>query len=300
MRRSLVPVALLAAALPFASPARAQPVPDPDDPAQAPGPDEYADTDPSALTEFAPALDPYGTWVVDPTYGTVWTPGADQVDATFQPYVSGGSWSYADGDYAWVSDYAWGWACFHYGRWANSAGRWVWIPGRRYAAAWVSWRLGDDGTSAIGWAPLAPTWFWISGSALALSFVASEPWAFTTVGDFSQPNVGAHLITGSAAAAVASHTHAYVAAKPSVTTGAASTATPHAPPPAMLGLDVSHVASLALSVQESRARQLARPSTAVALGARAPARHVARPASRPYVAPRGLVGATAEPARGRR
>jgi hypothetical protein len=294
-------VALLAAALPFASPARAQPAPDPDDGVQAPpGPDEYADTDPSALTEFAPALDPYGNWIVDPTYGTVWTPGADQVDATFQPYVSGGSWSYADGDYAWASDYAWGWVCFHYGRWALSAGRWVWIPGRRYAAAWVSWRLSDDGGSYIGWAPLAPTWLWMSGSALALSFVASEPWAFTTYGDFSQPNVGAHLVTGSAAAAVANHTHVYVAAKPTVTTGAASSATPRAPSPAMLGLDVSRVASLTLSAQESRARQLARPSTAVALGARAPAKSVARPGSRPYVAPRGLVGAAGEPARGRR
>ena len=33
--------------------------------------DEYADTDPSALTEFKPALAPYGAWVDDSTYGTI-------------------------------------------------------------------------------------------------------------------------------------------------------------------------------------------------------------------------------------
>lgn len=36
--------------------------------------DSYADTDPSALTEFRPALDGHGQWVNDPTYGTIWVP----------------------------------------------------------------------------------------------------------------------------------------------------------------------------------------------------------------------------------
>ena len=34
---------------------------------------EYADTDPSALTEFKPALDGHGAWVDDSTYGTATT-----------------------------------------------------------------------------------------------------------------------------------------------------------------------------------------------------------------------------------
>lgn len=185
MRRTCAAVAVLVAGSLTAPGARAQSAPDQDQVVDVPGGDEYADTDPSALSDFTPALDPYGTWVVDPTYGMVWTPSADQVGATFQPYDTAGSWNYVDGDYAWVSDYAWGWVCFHYGRWALSAGRWVWIPGRRYAAAWVSWRVSDDGDGYVGWAPMAPTWFWLGGSAFALTIPSPEPWAFATYGDFA-------------------------------------------------------------------------------------------------------------------
>jgi len=87
-----------------------------DDQGQAvpvPPDDEYADTDPSALTDFRPALDPYGTWVDDGTYGTAWTPNQDEVGADFVPYDSDGQWDYVDGDYLWVSAFAWGWVCFH-------------------------------------------------------------------------------------------------------------------------------------------------------------------------------------------
>ncbi len=307
MRRSCSPLALpvtvLFAGAAFAralvaSPSRAQSAPDPDQDAEAaPAGDEYVDTDPSALSDFAPALDPYGSWVVDPTYGTVWTPSTDQVGTTFQPYETAGSWSYADGDYSWVSDYAWGWVCFHYGRWVLSAGHWVWIPGRRYAGAWVSWRVSDDADGYIGWAPIAPTWFWLGGSAVSLGFAAAEPWAFSTFGDFAQPNVGAHLVPGSAAAAVAARTRLYAPPPP---TGTTRPGAPHAPPPAMLGIDASRITPLAVSAQESRARQFARPSTAVALGARPPSRRVPRPMARPEVAPRGTVGETRGPAHGHR
>jgi hypothetical protein len=300
MRRICICVALLGASGLAASAGRAQTAPDQDQVVDVPGGDEYADTDPSALSDFTPALEPYGTWVADPTYGMVWTPSGDQVGAAFQPYDTAGSWNYADGDYAWVSDYAWGWVCFHYGRWALGAGRWVWIPGRRYAAAWVSWRVSDNGDGYVGWAPMAPTWFWLGGSAITLTFASPEPWAFATYGDFSQPNVASRVVTGSAAAAVAAHTRVYVAAQPSVTTGPVTSPVPHAPTPAMLGIDASHLAPLALSAQESRARQLARPSTAVALGARPPARHVVRPNARAEVAPRGVTGDARGPARGHR
>ena len=89
--------------------------------------DSYDDNDPSALSDFRPVLQPYGTWVDDPTYGTVWVPSPDTVGPDFQPYVSSGHWAY-DNDYVWVSDYPWGWAPFHYGRWVTVEGRgWSWI-----------------------------------------------------------------------------------------------------------------------------------------------------------------------------
>src|SRR6476661_4950659 len=103
----------------------------------------YADTDPSALTDFRSVLDPYGSWVVDPSYGEVWIPNANEVGYDFVPYQTSGSWQYDGSDYVWASDFSWGWVPFHYGRWVYSdAYGWVWVPGRAYAPAWVDWRVG--------------------------------------------------------------------------------------------------------------------------------------------------------------
>ena len=46
------------------------------DAAGAPADDSggYADTDPSALSDFRSTLEPYGTWTDDPNYGSVWVP----------------------------------------------------------------------------------------------------------------------------------------------------------------------------------------------------------------------------------
>jgi hypothetical protein len=63
----------------------------------------YADTDPAALTEFREPLAPYGTWVDDPTHGTVWVPHTEVVGNDFVPYQTAGHWTYDD-EYVWVSD----------------------------------------------------------------------------------------------------------------------------------------------------------------------------------------------------
>ena len=66
-------------------------------------------------------------------------------------------------DYGWSyeSDWEWGWAPFHYGRWYLDQGYgWVWIPGSAWAPAWVSWRYGGG---YVGWAPLPP-----AGSAIVI------------------------------------------------------------------------------------------------------------------------------------
>lgn len=140
--------------------------------------DEYIDTDPSALSDFRDPLSPYGVWVEDSTYGTVWVPNGAVVGADFAPYQTGGHWAMtADGDWLWVSDYEWGHIPFHYGRWVWISGRgWSWIPGRVYAPAWVSWRVSDYGY--IGWAPLPPTWYWYGGSAVSLWVVPPAAFVF--------------------------------------------------------------------------------------------------------------------------
>jgi hypothetical protein len=147
--------------------------------AAAPAP-EVADNDPSALTTFRPALDPYGRWVSDATYGTVWVPHAHVVGSDFAPYVSRGHWALtADDDWIWVSDYPFGWAVFHYGRWVWISGYgWSWVPGRTYANAWVVWRTPTDGYAYVGWAPMPPSWVWFGGVAVGLWYAPPVPYVF--------------------------------------------------------------------------------------------------------------------------
>ncbi|HLK41341.1 MAG TPA: DUF6600 domain-containing protein [Polyangiaceae bacterium] len=282
--RVLIVVAFVAAQLNAAT-SRAQSTADPEQPVDTPVGDDYADTDPSALSEFRGALDPYGTWVEDPTYGTTWVPNSDQVDPSFQPYETAGSWSYVAGDYVWVSDYAWGWVCFHYGRWAFRAGRWLWIPGRDYAGAWVSWRVGDEDFRYVAWAPLAPAWVWMGGVPSAIGLMPPENWISSPYGGLLQSHVGWSRVTGDATAAFSAHTRLYVPARPGVTGGPSFQAAPHGPPPAALGIEVSRWALSALNARELRARLLAHPSTAQTLGARPPVQHVARPSPRPVATP---------------
>lgn len=140
--------------------------------------DVYVDTDPSALTDFRDPLTPYGTWVDDSTYGTVWVPNVVIVGSEFAPYQSAGHWELTEEDeWLWVSDYDWGYIPFHYGRWVWITGRgWAWIPGRTYAPAWVSWRVSEYGY--IGWAPMAPTWYWYNGAPTSLWVVPPSAFIF--------------------------------------------------------------------------------------------------------------------------
>jgi hypothetical protein len=100
---------------------------------------------------FYDQLSPYGNWVNYPGYGYVWMPNAGP---DFRPYATNGNWIYTDAGWTWASNYSWGWAPFHYGRWFFENGYgWIWIPGNEWAPAWVSWRGGND---YYGWAPLGP------------------------------------------------------------------------------------------------------------------------------------------------
>ena len=238
--------------------------------------DSYADTDPSALTDFQPTLDPHGTWVEDPTYGTVWTPNTDEVGSEFAPYVSGGHWAYDNGD-VWVSDYSWGWAAFHYGRWVWLDDRgWSWIPGRLYADAWVVWRVGDDVSGYVGWAPMAPTWGWRGGVAGLLGFVSIEPYVFCPSRQVFAPDLAPRVVSGQPAAPLMAQTRPYVKATPTV--GPVASRPPQGPPAASFGIEATRIPRPATTdVALVRARQFARPSTALALGARAPVVHVVRP-----------------------
>lgn len=106
------------------------------------------------LNYFKTSLSPYGNWVFIEGYGECWQPTVGMVSSDWRPYFDGGRWVYTNSGWYWLSDYTWGWAPFHYGRWANH-GRWgwVWVPSYTWGPAWVEWRT----TSAhCGWAPLPP------------------------------------------------------------------------------------------------------------------------------------------------
>ena len=112
---------------------------------------EYYQSQPEiTYQQFYNDLSPYGDWINYGNYGYAWVPSM----SNFRPYYTNGYWVYTDYGWTWVSNYNWGWAPFHYGRWMNDMRYgWVWIPGNEWAPAWVTWRGGGN---YYGWAPLGP------------------------------------------------------------------------------------------------------------------------------------------------
>ena len=179
--------------------------------------DEYADTDPSALTEFKPSLDGHGVWVDDATYGTLWVPSEAEVGTDFVPYTTAGHWTYDDStSWVWVSDYAWGWAPFHYGRWVHvSRHGWAWIPGRAYSGAWVTWRSGP-GYDYVGWAPTGPDWYWSNGYAVGWTYGYTPSYSYCHHHHIYGPGVSSHVVRGVAAREHERRTQPHAGANPSV------------------------------------------------------------------------------------
>jgi hypothetical protein len=111
-------------------------------------PADYEDDAPDP-DDFDEALAPYGAWVDEPSYGSVWRPA---VSIGWRPYVDG-HWVWTAYGWTWIAPGPWGWT-FHYGRWAYVPIQgWVWVPGTVWGPAWVDWYYGDG---YVGWAPLAP------------------------------------------------------------------------------------------------------------------------------------------------
>jgi hypothetical protein len=141
---------------------------------------------------FYDRLAPEGRWFNADDYGYVWQPNVAVSESSWRPY-SDGHWVWTDRGWFWNSNEDFGWATYHYGRWAlvDGAG-WVWVPGQQWAPAWVSWRHTDD-DDYVGWAPLPPE------SAFRAS-VGVHPWcdsyygigptafAFIRIGDFCRPS----------------------------------------------------------------------------------------------------------------
>src|SRR3984885_426927 len=112
-------------------------------------------------------LNANGDWGNTPD-GPVWTP---RVAAGWSPYHDG-YWAWVDPwGWTWVDAAPWGFAPFHYGRWAYANNSWGWYPGAvdarvYYAPALVAFvggggfsagiSIGGGGGGLVGWFPLGP------------------------------------------------------------------------------------------------------------------------------------------------
>jgi hypothetical protein len=124
-------------------------------PAEAPGQDL------TVVNYFYTALDPFGSWFQSPDYGWCWRPTVAVQNRLWRPYSDAGRWLYTDHGWYWQSDYSWGWAPFHYGRWyLDTARGWCWVPEAVWAPSWVTWRHSQH---YCGWAPLPPAARWRVG-----------------------------------------------------------------------------------------------------------------------------------------
>lgn len=250
-------------------------------------PPEFEDGDPSAVRLFYDVLAPYGAWTEDARLGLVWSPSREMVTPAFVPYATHGRWTHrsvdvgdAEGrlgsELVWVSDLPWGWVTFHYGRWTFAGDRgWTWIPGRKYAGAWVDWRTphGAGGHDAIvGWGPTPPSILWRvspgpsasraraadapfdvrTARLVAMPYAAfATPYSYARASDLFAADLSKHLMQGASALAIAHTTE------------------PGPPPsPAALGLRASDLpAPPALDRGLQQAWMLATPATATAVGA---------------------------------
>lgn len=136
-------------AAPAAAPAPAAPaVAAPAAPAPAPQTPPYT----PEVTQFYSSLAPYGSWMYVSDIGWCWQPQVVTYQPQWRPYSDRGRWLHSDLGWYWQSDYSWGWAPFHYGRWTlHRRAGWVWSPDTVWAPAWVTWRYTDG---YCGWAPL--------------------------------------------------------------------------------------------------------------------------------------------------
>jgi len=140
---------------------------------------------------FYDELSPYGTWVDSPEYGYVWVP---DVAPGFTPYATNGYWVFTVDGWTWISNYSWGWAPFHYGRWYTDPyyGP-MWVPDNEWGPGWVTWRRSGD---YYGWAPIGP------GISIEIAYgngynLPYNQWTFVRDRDFGRRNINNYYVNNS-------------------------------------------------------------------------------------------------------
>jgi hypothetical protein len=142
-------------------------------------------------------LDDYGDWSYVAGYGECWRPRA--VVVGWAPYRFGHWVWIAPWGWTWVEDEPWGFAPFHYGRWAFAGGGWFWVPGPVvvrpvWAPALVAFVGGGGGFRfsvgvGVGWFPLAPGEVFVPGYRVSRTYVNNVNITNTTVNITKVTNV---------------------------------------------------------------------------------------------------------------
>ncbi|MGA7796137.1 MAG: DUF6600 domain-containing protein [Candidatus Acidiferrales bacterium] len=146
-------------------------------------------------------LDDNGDWRNVPDYGYVWFP--TRVAAGWAPYRFGHWVWVAPWGWTWVEDEPWGFAPFHYGRWAEVGGGWCWVPGPVvvrpvYAPALVVFvggpRFGmsvsfGGGGGGVAWFPLGPREVYVPPYRTSVRYVQNVNVTNTTVNVVNVTNV---------------------------------------------------------------------------------------------------------------
>ncbi len=161
-----------------------------------------------SFQSFYDELSPYGEWIMvtkeeidsvlkkgegqgysspfaDENTLFIWHPSVD--NPGWKPYLNG-KWEYTAQGWMWVSDYTWGWAPYHYGRWMQfKEYGWVWMPGYVWSPSWVMWRV--SGTH-VGWSPLSPSARWNSEYGITAENYKYNPgdddWVFVQKSAFDE------------------------------------------------------------------------------------------------------------------
>jgi hypothetical protein len=143
---------------------------------------------PSSTPPFYDQMSPYGSWMDYHSYGPVWKPN---VGRDFVPYASSGRWVFTDAGWTWDSDYPWGWAAFHYGRWDyDDVYGWLWVPDEVWGPAWVSWRRAPG---YYGWTPLRPYMGYRDGVGLDYH-ERDERWIVVRDEDLARADIGRYYV----------------------------------------------------------------------------------------------------------
>jgi hypothetical protein len=124
-------------------------------------------------------LDDSGDWSYVAGYGECWAPRA--VAVGWAPYRFGHWVWVSPWGWTWVENEPWGFAPFHYGRWAFENNRWFWVPGPVvvrpvWAPAMVAFVGGGAGFRfsagvGVGWFPLGPGEVFLPGYRVSRNYV---------------------------------------------------------------------------------------------------------------------------------